>query len=63
MLKAQLVTRAGKRFGQLEEAKPSRQLTKEDVERIIAEHNRNIDRLTVRRDFYQGLLSMYESGK
>ena len=63
MLKAQLVTRAGKRFIQLEQQAPTRQLSQQDIERIVAEHNRNIDRLTMRRDFYEDLLSMYESAK
>lgn len=36
-----------------------RRFTKEQLERIIAERNRNIDRMTVERDYYQSLLAMY----
>ena len=41
----------------------TRKLSRAQLERIIAERNRNIDRMLVERDYYQGLLSMYESGK
>ena len=41
----------------------TRKLSRAQLERIIAERNRNIDRMLVERDYYQGLLSMYESAK
>lgn len=63
-MKAQLITRAGRKVIEITDVTSSRrEYMKESLDEIIGEHNRNIDRLTVRRDYYQGLRALYGDEK